>query len=88
MIMEFEDGEMNDRWTMVNEAAILSQGAGPVAAINLSEKEVNMVVAVNLGPGITSVLRDKDIEIMFCEVDSRLSMIVDSVRRSVLVPSF
>ena len=74
-IIEFKDNKIVKKWTEINEAATLNQGTGPITAINLTDKGVNVVAATKLGPGITSILRDKNVEIKYFEENSKLSKI-------------
>jgi predicted Fe-Mo cluster-binding NifX family protein len=50
------DGEINQVRVEENKAFQLKQGAGPIVAKNLREKNVDVVVSSDLGPGAKTLL--------------------------------
>lgn len=50
------DGEIKEVRVEKNRASGLKQGAGPIAAKNLREKSVDVVVSGELGPGAKTLL--------------------------------
>jgi predicted Fe-Mo cluster-binding NifX family protein len=68
--IELIDGEVGDVKVEENKEAELIQGSGPIVAKNLIDKGVNVVLASELGPGVTTVLEMNEIRII--NVDSGL----------------
>lgn len=84
-IIELKDNKIVKKWTEANEAASLTQGTGPITAINLTNKGVNVVAATKLGPGITSILKDKNIKIKFFKENTKISRIVEAFYKQQIV---
>jgi len=55
-IVDVEDGEIKDVSVLENPAADYPHGAGPVAAKVLADLGVNVVLAAEVGPGVTALL--------------------------------
>jgi len=55
-IVEVENGKFKNLQVVDNPAASYAHGAGPIAAKTLADLEVNLVMAVEFGPGASSLL--------------------------------
>ena len=58
------DGEIKEVTVEKNQASSLKQGAGPIAAKNLREKSVDVVVSGELGPGAKTLLEMSEIRMV------------------------
>lgn len=79
-IVDFEDGEARNVQVIDNPAASYEYGAGPVAVKTLADNEVNLVLAGQLGPGASNLL--KHYEIKHLEVVSN-KKVIDSIKKAV-----
>jgi len=61
-IVDVEDGEVKKVQVIDNPAASYEYGAGPVAVKTLADLKVNVVMAVELGPGASSLLEQHHIK--------------------------
>ncbi|MEM2864849.1 MAG: NifB/NifX family molybdenum-iron cluster-binding protein [Candidatus Bathyarchaeia archaeon] len=81
-IIEVEKGDVKKVEVMENPAATLSHGRGPVAAKNLVEKEVDVVIAGEIGPGASAMLKELGIEKITAKTGEK---VLDALREKGLV---
>jgi len=60
-----------------NEAAKLTQGAGPIAASILKDKDVNMILSCEVGPGVKTILNLADIGIKKVTVGEKVRKVLN-----------
>lgn len=56
-IIDIEGKEVNNLEVIQNPAASYKHGAGPIAVKTLTDNDVNMVVASEFGPGVSTLLK-------------------------------
>jgi predicted Fe-Mo cluster-binding NifX family protein len=61
-LVEVEDGEVKDVRVIDNPAASYEYGSGPVAVKTLADLKVDLVMAVEFGPGASSLLEQHNIK--------------------------
>ncbi len=61
-LVEVEDGEVKDVRVIDNPAASYEYGSGPVAVKTLADLKVDLVMAVEFGPGASSLLAQHNIK--------------------------
>ena len=61
-ILDVEDGEVKNVKVVDNSAASYEHGSGPVAVKTLMDLRVNLVMAVEFGPGASSLLEQHNIQ--------------------------
>ncbi|MCD6470652.1 NifB/NifX family molybdenum-iron cluster-binding protein [Candidatus Bathyarchaeota archaeon] len=61
-IIEVKDGEIINVKVLRNPAVSYEYGAGPIVAKMLVDEGVNLVVAGEIGPGVSSILEHHDVE--------------------------
>jgi len=72
-IVDVEDGEVKNVQVVDNPAASYAHGAGPVAARTLADLEVNLVMAVEFGPGASSLLEQHKMQRLSVRSDLKVS---------------
>ena len=77
-IVEIMDGEPHSVEVLENEAAGLSQGAGPLAVRTLKDRRVDLVASGDLGPGASTLLETLGIEFVSVEAGSRVSQAIET----------
>jgi predicted Fe-Mo cluster-binding NifX family protein len=77
-IVEIVDGETRSVEVLENEAAGLSQGAGPLAVRTLKDRGVDLVASGDLGPGASTLLETLGIEFISVEPGSRVSQALET----------
>jgi len=61
-VVEVKDGEIVNVKILRNPAVSYEHGAGPIVAKMLIDEGVNLVIAGEIGPGVTSILEHHNIE--------------------------
>jgi predicted Fe-Mo cluster-binding NifX family protein len=61
-IVTLIDEQVKDVKVIENNAAEMSQGAGPLAARTLKENGVNLILSSDIGPGAVNILETIDIK--------------------------
>jgi len=72
-IVDVEDGEVKNVQVVDNPAASYEHGAGPVAVKTLADLKVNLVMAVEFGPGASSLLEQHSIQKLSVEPNMRVT---------------
>ena len=63
-LVEIEDGRIKDVRVIKNPGADFRYGSGPIAAKTLIDEKVEVVIASEVGPNVTSILSDREIRII------------------------
>jgi predicted Fe-Mo cluster-binding NifX family protein len=63
-IIEFFDDEIKKVEVEINKAAKIKHGAGPIVSRELVQKNIDYIVAAELGPGATDFLKMEDVKII------------------------
>ena len=78
--IDIENGEVKNVYIEENKAIELKQGAGPLVVKNLKDKEVDAVIAYELGPGAKTLLEMSGIQMIQMEAGTRVS---ESVKKAI-----
>jgi predicted Fe-Mo cluster-binding NifX family protein len=78
-IINMEDGNSTLEEILVNEAAELSQGAGPMAVKILKDKKVNIVISSVLGPGASTLLDTVNIKAITVPTEEKVSEAIKQI---------
>ncbi len=77
-LVTIQGGEITDVEVLKNEAAKMSQGAGPVVARTLKENQVEVLISGDIGPGATNILETIEIRIEKAEPGSKVKETVEN----------
>ena len=75
-IVTIKEGEIEDVKIIKNNAADISQGAGPLAARTLKENQVNMILSEDIGPGATYILETIEIDVKRVEPGQKVKEVI------------
>jgi predicted Fe-Mo cluster-binding NifX family protein len=78
-IVDVENGQVRKVRVIDNPAASYDHGSGPVAAKTLADLRVNLVLATELGPGASDLLRYHGIKEISVELGTRVA---DAIREN------
>ena len=78
-IVDIENGQARKVRVIDNPAASYDYGAGPVAAKTLADLRVDFVMATELGPGASGLLRHHGIKEISVKPDTKVT---DSIREN------
>ena len=78
-IITVKNGKPTDTNVIINEAADLVQGTGPLVARAMKTHEVNVVVSGDIGPGAASFLETLEIKMIKTETGIKVSDALKSV---------
>jgi predicted Fe-Mo cluster-binding NifX family protein len=76
-IIDVEKGRVKNVEVTENPSAALSHGKGPVAAKHLADKGVETVVAGEIGPGASAILKELGIKIILVKPGEK---VLDALR--------
>ncbi len=77
-LVTIQGGEITDVEVLKNEAAEMSQGAGPVVARTLKENQAEVLISGDIGPGATNILETIEIRIEKAEPGSKVKETVEN----------
>jgi predicted Fe-Mo cluster-binding NifX family protein len=63
-IIDFFNDEIKKVEVEINKAAKIKHGAGPIVSRELVQKNIDYIVAAELGPGATGFLKREDVKII------------------------
>lgn len=72
-LVDIEDGEVKNVRIVDNPGVTYNQGSGPIASKTLAEMKIDLVIASQLGPGASELLRCHKINTMLADVNSTIS---------------
>ncbi len=78
-LVDVEDGRVMDVEVIENPAATLSHGSGPIVVKLLAERGIDLVMAVELGPGASSLIGHHGIRMIKVEKNKRISKIIEEL---------
>ena len=72
-IVDVNEGKFTNVRTIDNPGLAYSQGSGPIASKTLAEMEVDWVIASQLGPGASELLKSHKIKTMLADVTNTVA---------------
>lgn len=80
-LVDVEDGRILDVEVVENPAASLSHGSGPILVKFLADRDVDLVMAVEFGPGASSLIEYYGIRKVKVEKGKRISEIIKELNK-------
>ena len=78
-IVDIENGKFENVRIVDNPGATYSQGSGPIAAKSLAEFKINLVIASQLGPGASELLKFHKVNTMLIDFNSTVAEAIEEV---------
>ena len=78
-IIEVKDGEIANVKVLRNPAVSYEYGAGPIVAKMLVDEGVNLVVAGEIGPGVSSILEHHSVERVTFKAGASVSEVLKEI---------
>jgi predicted Fe-Mo cluster-binding NifX family protein len=76
-IVDIENGEYKNVRIIDNPGATYNQGSGPIASKTIAEFKVNLVIASQLGPGASELLKSHKVDKFLTECDSTVAEAIE-----------
>ncbi|MBS7638183.1 NifB/NifX family molybdenum-iron cluster-binding protein [Candidatus Bathyarchaeota archaeon] len=80
-LVDVEDGRILDVTVIENPGASLDQGSGPLAVKLLADGNVDLVMAVEIGPGASSLIKHHGMKIVKVDGNKRISEIIRELNK-------
>ncbi len=81
-IVDIENGKIKNVQVIDNPVASLEHGAGPVAVKTLADLKINLVIAGELGLGVSSLLEHYEINSLLIETNTKVE---DSIKEALSI---
>ncbi len=75
-LVDVEDGRILDVTLIENPGASLNPGSGPLAVKLLADRNADLVMAVELGPGASSLIKHHGMKMVKVDNNKRISEII------------
>jgi len=82
-IIDIKDGKITTIKILHNPAISYEYGAGPIVAKMLIDEGVQLVVAGEIGPGVSSILKHHNIKKMVFKAGSSVSEVLEYVLKQI-----
>ena len=81
-LIEIEDNRIKDVKVINNPGADFRYGSGPIAAKTLIDKKVEVVIASEVGPNVTSILSDHGVRIITVAPRRKVQEVIQELIRN------